>query len=440
MVDVSALARGGDLRTLQEHLADLTVPAVVDELERVDSFPRAVAFRTLPKDRARAVFEDLDPPLQRELVAELRDDGVAGLVAAMDPDDRAGLLDELPAGLASRLLSGLSAEEQEVTTALLGYPPESAGRRMTPAVLTLEPDQTVAEALEHVRRHGRRAETVYLMPVVGDGLCVAGVVSLRRLLFTDPSAGVADVMVEPITVRAEEDQEVAARLVRDHGLVALPVVDDEGRLLGVFTVDDAMRVLEAEESEDIARSGATEPLRRPYLSADLLGLVRSRILWLLVLIAAATLTVNVLEFFEDTLAEVVTLALFVPLLIGTAGNTGAQAATTVVRAMAVGDVRFSDLPRVVGREAVVGVLLGGALAVAGFLPAAFVAGPRIAVVLALALVAVCTLATAAGSFTPMVARRIGLDPAVVSAPFITTFVDATGLIVYFLIARAVLGV
>lgn len=439
MVDLSALARAGDLRTLQEHLGALTVPAVVDELERVESFPRAVAFRTLAKDRARAVFEDLDPPLQRELVAELRDDGVAGLVAAMDPDDRAGLLDELPAALASRLLSGLSAEEQEVTTALLGYPPESAGRRMTPAVMTLEPEQTVAEALERVRRHGRRAETVYLMPVLGDGLCVAGVVSLRRLLFTDPSVGVADVMVEAITVRAEEDQEVAARLVRDHGLVALPVVDDEGRLLGVFTVDDAMRVLEAEESEDIARSGATEPLRRPYLSADLLGLVRSRILWLLVLIAAATLTVNVLEYFEGTLAEVVTLALFVPLLIGTAGNTGAQAATTVVRAMAVGDVRFSDLPRVVGREAVVGLLLGGALAVAGFLPATFVAGPRIAVVLALALVAVCTLATAAGSFTPMVARRIGLDPAVVSAPFITTFVDATGLVVYFLIARAVLG-
>ncbi|MDP3966945.1 MAG: magnesium transporter [Nocardioides sp.] len=439
MVDVSVLARAGDVRALQEHLDELDVPAVVDELERVDSFSRAVAFRTLSKDRALAVFEDLDPPLQRELVAELRDDGVANLVAAMDPDDRAGLLDELPASVARRLLSGLSPAEQEVTTALLGYPPESAGRRMTPAVVTLDPAQTVAEALEHVRRQGRRAETVYLMAVVGSGRSVTGVVSLRRLLFTDPAVQVSQVMVEPITVRADEDQEVAARLVRDHGLVALPVVDDEGRLLGVFTVDDAMRVLEAEESEDIARSGGTEPLRRPYLSASVLGLMRSRILWLLVLIAAATLTVNVLEFFEDTLAEVVTLALFVPLLIGTAGNTGAQAATTVVRAMAVGDVRFSDLPRVVGREAAVGVLLGGALAVAGFLPATFVAGPQIALVLALALVAVCTLATAAGSFTPMVARRLGLDPAVVSAPFITTFVDASGLIVYFLIARAVLG-
>lgn len=439
-MDVAELARDGDLRALHEWQEGLSVREVVDEVERLDTFSRAVAFRALPKDRALEVFEDLDPPLQRELVEELRHEGVANLVAGMDPDDRAGLLDELPAGLASRLLSGLSAAEQDVTTALLGYPPESAGRRMTPEVVTLDPAQTVGEALEHVRLHGEDAETVYLLPVVAEGRCVAGVVSLRRLLFTDPSVEISTIMAEPVMVRAEQDQEVAARLVREHGLVALPVVDDEGRLLGVFTVDDAMRVLEDEESEDIARSGGTEPLRRPYLSVGMVGLVRSRILWLLVLIAAATLTVNVLEFFEDTLAEVVTLALFVPLLIGTAGNTGAQAATTVVRAMAVGDVRFADLPRVVGREAGAGVLLGSALAVVGFIPATFVAGSQIALVLALALVVVCTLATAAGSFTPMVARRLGLDPAVVSAPFITTFVDATGLIVYFLIARAVLGI
>jgi magnesium transporter len=265
------------------------------------------------------------------------------------------------------------------------------------------------------------------------------VVSLRRLLVTGDDVPVTEVMSEPITVAATEDQEAAARVVRDHGLVAVPVVDAEGRLLGVFTVDDAMRVLEDEESEDIARAGATEPLRRPYLTTTVMEIVRSRIVWLLVLIAAATLTVNVLEYFEDTLAEVVALALFVPLLIGTAGNTGAQAATTVVRAMAVGDVRFAELPRVVGREALVGVLLGASLACVGFIPASLVASSDIAIVLALALVVVCTLATTAGAFTPMIAKRIGLDPAVVSAPFITTFVDATGLVVYFLIARAVLG-
>jgi magnesium transporter len=439
MTDFATLAREGDLRSLREALCEYDVPGIVDELERLDDFSRAVAFRALPKDLALAVFEDLDPPLQRELIDELREEGVADLVLGLDPDDRASLVDELPAGVASRLLSGLSPKERVMTTTLLGYPPESAGRRMTPEVAHVLAGATVGEALEQVRRQEPEAETIYAIPVVGPGREVRGVVSLRRLFVTDDDVPVDGVMSEPITVAATEDQEVAARIVRDHGLVAVPVVDAEGRLLGVFTVDDAMRVLEAEESEDIARAGATEPLRRPYLTTTVMEIVRSRIVWLLVLIAAATLTVNVLEYFEDTLAQVVALALFVPLLIGTAGNTGAQAATTVVRAMAVGDVRFRELPRVVGRESLVGMLLGTSLAVVGFIPASIVAGSDIAIVLALALVVVCTLATTAGAFTPMIAKRIGLDPAVVSAPFITTFVDATGLVVYFLIARAILG-
>jgi magnesium transporter len=438
-VDIARLAELGDLAGLSEVLRELDVPTVVDELERLDSYERAVAFRALPKDRALATFEDLDPPLQRELIDELRDEGVSELVADLDPDDRANLLDELPAGIATRLLAGLSDAERAMTTSLLGYPPRSAGRRMTPRVVHVPPGATIGRALEIVRALEPGAETIYTIPVVGAGRSVDGVVSLRRLLVTDPEVLVREVMSDPVTVQATADQESVARVVRDHGLVAVPVVDAESRLLGIFTVDDAMRVLEEEVSEDIARSGGSEPLRRPYLTTRVVDLVRSRLVWLLVLIAAATLTVNVLDHFEDTLAEVVALALFVPLLIGTAGNTGAQAATTVVRAMAVGDVRFGELPRVVGRESAVGLLLGVTLGLVGLVPASLVAGTDIAVVLALALVVVCTLATTAGAVTPMVAQRMGLDPAVVSAPFITTFVDATGLVVYFLIAQAVLG-
>ncbi|KGM13911.1 magnesium transporter [Cellulomonas bogoriensis] len=439
MEDLSTLARAGDVRALRSALADLDVPAVVDELGRLDPIARAVTFRALPKDLSLAVFEDLDPAIQGELLEGLREDAVRDLIADLDPDDRASLLDELPAGVTARLLSGLDARERAMTTVLLGYPSRSAGRRMTPQVVSVPVSATVGQALEHVRRHEPDAETIYTLPVLGAGRRVEGVVSLRRLFVTDPGTAVREVMSDPVVVGAGEDQEHAARVVRDHGLVAVPVVDAEDRLLGVFTVDDAMRVLEHEESEDAARAAATEPLRRPYLSTTVLGLVRSRALWLLVLIAAATLTVNVLDHFEETLAQVVALALFVPLLIGTAGNTGAQAATTVVRAMAVGDVRFGDLPRVVGRECLTGLLLGLLLGAVGFVPATVVAGPQIALVLALALVAVCTLATTTGALTPMIARRVGVDPAVVSAPFITTFVDATGLIVYFLIAQAVLG-
>jgi magnesium transporter len=437
--DLAELARAGDLRALRASLAELDVPGVVDELERTDRTTRAVAFRSLRKDLALAVFEDLDPELQRELLDGLRAEAVTELLEDLDPDDRAGLLDELPAGVAQRLLQGLSPAERRMTTALLGYPAESAGRVMSPEVVAVPVRMSVGEALDHVRRAGRDAETVYVLPVVGDGLSVVGVVSLRRLFVTDDAMPVAEVMSEPIVVRASDDQERAARVVRDHGALAVPVVDEENRLLGLLTVDDAMRILEAEESEDLARTGASEPLSRPYLATTVLGLVQARIGWLLVLIVGATLTVNVLDAFEDTLSAVVALALFVPLLIGTGGNAGSQAATTVVRAMAVGDVRFADLPRVVGREVATGFLLGSALALLGFVPAALLVDRDVATVLALALVAVCTLATTAGSLTPMLAQRLGVDPAVVSAPFITTFVDATGLIVYFLVAQAVLG-
>ena len=439
MADLAPLARAGDVRALRSALSGLDVPGVVDELERLDAVSRAVAFRALPKDLALEVFEDLDPSLQSELIDGLRDDAVAELFAGLDPDDRAGLLDELPAGVATRLLSGLDPVERRMTTALLGYPPRSVGRRMSPQVVGIPAGLTVGAALEHVRRQEPDAETIYTLPVLGPGRRIEGVVSLRRLFVTDPAVPVADVVSEPVVVAADTDQETAARVVRDHGLVAVPVVDAEDRLLGLLTVDDAMRVLEDAESEDIARAGGAEPLRRPYLATRVVDLVRSRIIWLLVLIAAATLTVSVLDAFEETLTQVVALALFVPLLIGTAGNTGAQAATTVVRAMAVGDVRFRDLPRVVGRESVTGVLLGLCLAVVGAVPASLVAGADIALVLGLALVVVCALATTAGAFTPMIARRLGADPAVVSAPFITTFTDASGLVVYFLIARAVLG-
>jgi magnesium transporter len=439
VTDLAALARAGDVRGLRAALAGHDVPGVVDELERRDPLTRAVAFRSLPKGQALAVFEDLDPALQAELLDGLRAEATADLLTALDPDDRVGLLDELPATVAHQLLQGLDERERAMTTALLGYPAESAGRRMSPQVVTVPAELSVGQALAHVRHHEPDAETIYVLPVVAAGRCVVGVVSLRRLFVSDPALPVTEVMSEPIVVRADDDQELAARVVRDHGAVAVPVVDREGRLLGVFTVDDAMRVLEHEESEDIARTGGAEPLARPYLATSVLDLVRSRVGWLLVLIVAATLTVNVLDHFEDTLAEVVALALFVPLLIGTGGNAGAQAATTVVRAMAVGDVRFADLARVVGREVLTGALLGSVLAVVGFGPAVLFVDAGVAVVLSSALVVVCTLATTAGSLTPMLAKRLGVDPAVVSAPFITTFVDTTGLIVYFLIAQAVLG-
>lgn len=428
-----------DLLQLRDRLQELSVAQIVDELGRLDPHHRALTYRMLSKGRAVAVFEALELPLQRELLGDLREDSILELFAELDPDDRAELVDELPAGVATRLLRGLSPDEQRLTTALLGYPADSAGRRMSPQVVAIRRGATVQQALEQVREGGADAETIYMVAVLGEGRRLDGVVSLRRLFFSEPGLLVDSVMARPVSVLAGDDQETAARVILDNRLVAAPVVDAEQRLLGVLTVDDALRVLEREQEEDVARSGGTLPLRRPYLSVGVFALVRSRIAWLLVLVVAATLTVRVLDHFESVLDEVVTLALFVPLLIGTGGNAGSQAATTVVRAMAVGDVRPGDVLRVVGREVLTGLLLGVALTAVGFLPAVIFAGVDVALVLAITVLAVCTLATTAGSIIPIAARKLGVDPAVVSAPFISTFVDATGLIVYFLVARAVLG-
>lgn len=432
--------RPHDLEDLQHRIASMDTQEVVDELGRLGDQRRAVAFRLLPKGRAVEVFEDLDPSIQAELVEALRSEATAEIFAALDPDDRASLLDELPAGVAARLLGGLGPDERALTTALLGYPEDSAGRRMSPRVASVRRGTSVAGALEALRRAGDDVETIYTVPVLGAGRVVEGVVSLRRLLVSDPDALVEDVMSPAVTVEATDDQEHAANVVRDGGYVAVPVVDHERRLLGVLTVDDAMRILEAEDDEDSARVGGSEPLRRPYLTVSVLGLVRARVVWLLLLIVAASLTVGVQSYFEAELDAVVALALFIPLLIGTGGNAGSQAATTVVRALAVGDVRRGDLLRVVGREMLTGLLLGTVLAAVGFGPAAWVAGVSIAQVLAITVVGVCVLATTVGSSVPILARRVGIDPAIVAAPFISTFVDTLGLVIYFSVAKVVLGI
>ncbi|PFG40027.1 magnesium transporter [Georgenia soli] len=435
-------------RTLREQrvadlagvLAPLTVPDVVAVLERLPGRDRAVVYRLLPKEQALEVFEALDPTLQGELVRGLQDEDVAGVFARLGPDDRVSLLDELPATVASRLLRGLVPAERELTAVVLGYPARSIGRRMSPGYVTVHPGDTVPEALARVRSRIDDAETVYTVPVVDDGRRLVGVVSLRDLMRSEPtSVRVEDLMRAPYAVPAASDAEAAARRCADLKLLALLVVDEEERLVGILTVDDALRILEEAESEDQARIGGSEPLRRPYLATPVRAVVRSRVVWLLVLGVGATLTVRVLEAFEATIAQMVVLSVFIPLLIGTGGNTGNQAATTITRALALGDVRPRDVGRVLAREARTGASLGLVLGAAGFVLASLFYGAAVGAVIGITLLAVCTLAAAVGGVMPLAARRLGADPAVFSNPFITTFVDAAGLVIYFLVARAVLG-
>ncbi|GAB2807140.1 magnesium transporter [Streptomyces daliensis] len=435
----SALERH-DLRDAQHWLGENPPHLIADELARMDTVDAVVAFRLLDKDQAITVFEELEPVDQQAVLMGLRDVAFRELVEGMDPDDRVRMLREAPAKVAQRVLAGLSAHERRMTAALLGYPEGSVGRYMTPETVSLNQDLTVEQALERVRARGEHAETVYTLPVVDDGRRLTGIVELRELVLSPPDRTVADLVVtEAPRAHATDPAEDASRLMRETNVLDLPVVDSENRLLGLLTIDDAVEVIEAADTEDVARQSGSAPWAGHYMAATVWQLARYRVVWLLLLLLAATLTVSVTQAFEGTLEQVTQLAMFIPLLIGTGGNTGAQAATAAVRALAVGEVRGSDLLAVIWRECRVGLALGALLAVLALGVGSLFVGPDIAVVVAVALVIICGWAATVGGAMPLLAKRLRIDPAVVSAPMVTTLVDATGLVIYFLTARAVLG-
>lgn len=439
-----------DLAAIEATVHDMSPADLVRVLEREDPDDRAIIYRLLPRELALEVFERFSRGMRADLLTGLRDEHVVGVFEHLDPDDRAALVDELPASVSAKLFSGLSDKERKLTAPMLGYPPGTIGRHMSTEYVRVRPDMTAAEAIAHVRAAGAEAETVYLLMVVGDSRKLEGVVGLRDLIFAlddralgDGAGGepvtVRDLMKKPESVTASDDAEDAARrAVRTTHLVT-PVVDEEDRLIGILTIDDANRIIDRADQEDAARAGASEPLDRPYLITSVGTLVRSRVVWLLVLALSAILTVQVLEMFEDALAAVVTLSLFIPLLTGTAGNTGSQAATTVTRALAVGEVRLRDTWKVAWREVRVGLTMGVLLGLIGAVVAGLVYGMDFGLIIGLTLVSICTIAATVGGIMPMIARAIKADPAVFSTPFISTFCDASGLIVYFLIAKAVLG-
>ncbi|MFD4402265.1 magnesium transporter [Nocardia sp. NPDC058499] len=424
------------------HWLDNHPPHVIaDELARMDAVEAGVAFRLLDKDLALAVFEELEPVDQQQILQGLRDQTFRELVEGMAPDDRARMLREAPAKVAKKVLAGLSPRDRRMTAALLGYPEGSVGRYMSPEVVAIPGTLSVADALRIVRVKGENAETVYTLPVVDAGRRLQGIVELRELVLTGPDTMVADLVVtEPAFVRATDSAEKAARLMRETNDINLPVVDSEDRLVGLLTIDDAVEVIEAADSEDVAKQAGSAPWEGHYMAAGVFQLARYRALWLMLLLVAATLTVSVTGFFETTLEQAAQLALFIPLLIGAGGNAGAQAATACVRAVAVGEVRGGDLFKVIWRECRVGLVLGGMLSVVGLVIGGLFVGPKVAVVVGITLILICAWAATIGGTMPLLAKRLRIDPAVVSAPMVTTLVDATGLIIYFTTAKLVLGI
>ncbi|WBL19063.1 magnesium transporter [Citricoccus sp. NR2] len=436
--------RKGDWSRAGALLREFSAPHVERFLDRTDPKDVPVVFRLLDKDVAVDVFAAIEPRQQRDLIEGLQDDDVQELFGQLQASGQARLLDEMPAEVAQQLLASLPGSQRDSAGTVLGYPAGSVGRRMRPVLIELRSEWTVAEALDAIREADipeRRQRFIARLPVVAHAHQLQGMIELSRLVTADQGATIESLMdADVLAVLATEDDETAARLCAEHDLLALPVTDETHRIVGLLTVDQAFDILEEEESEDSQRAGGSTPLAQPYLSTPVKRLFRARIVWLLVLAIGAILTVQVLEVFEETLETMVVLSLFVPLLIGTGGNTGNQAATTVTRALALGDVRPRDVVRVLRRELLVGLSLGATLGSLGLLVAGLVYSWSLGAVIGSTLLAVCTLAASVGSLMPLLAKKIGVDPAVFSNPFISTVVDALGLIVYFLIARLILGI
>lgn len=407
------------------------------------------AFRALDRGEADDFFLDLDTRDQAELLASLPDRERRLWIRLLPPDDAADLIQYVPEDARASLMAELDPVTRREVAALLAYAEDAAGGLMNPRFARLRPDMTVDEAISYLRRQALEVAIIYYAYVLDPGQRLLGVVSFRELFTADPSRLVRDVMRSSfISVSEGTDQERIAQLIREYRLLAVPVVDAEGRMKGVVTADDIAEVMEEEASEDFQKVGGMEALDEPYLRIRLGSMLRKRGGWLAALFLGETLTATAMSYFEEELARAVVLATFVPLIISSGGNSGSQAATLVIRAMAVGEVRLRDWWRVMRRELATGLALGSLLAAIGFTRiviwhAAWEVYGRhyllIAATVAVSLLGVVLLGTIAGSMLPFLLRKMGVDPASASAPFVATLVDVSGLVIYFTAASAILA-
>ncbi len=413
---------------------------IADAIEGLPEAQQAIAFRLLPKDEAAEVYEYLDSSVQQILIEDFKRQDVLNIVERMSPDDRARLFDELPAKVVRRLLEQLSPEERQATALLLGYEPGTAGRIMTPKYIQLKENFTVSRALERIRDLADITETIYYLYVTDANRRLTGIVSLRDLVTAQPHQTVGEIMTrDVIFVNTDTDQEEVAHLIQRYDFLAVPVVDREQRLVGIVTVDDVLDILEEEVTEDIYTLGGVQSGGDDYFQTNLLTVARRRVVWLLVLLLTNTLTSAVIRSQDDILAQVVALAAFIPLLIGTGGNVGAQSSTVVIRGINTDKLRLREAFAIVKREAIAGMLLGLMLGAIVTLWAYFLQGSLlVAIAVGISLWAISVLASISGAALPFLFQAIGFDPALMSAPFITTAVDVLGVFIYFSVARFML--
>ncbi|MBX9780803.1 MAG: magnesium transporter [Chitinophagaceae bacterium] len=430
-----------DTLEIREFLNDQNISDVADLINKFPEYEARI-IANMSIHRAASVFKILDIAQQKDIVKELPSSKTAELLNELPADDRTDFFEELPKAALRDLIKLLDPEERKITLALLGYPEDSVGRLMTPDYVYVYAYNTVAEVLETIRKYARNSETVDVIYVITENGELVDDVRIRDIILASPEKRVDEIIDgRVVSLHVTDDQENAAQIFKMNNRVALPVVDENNILLGIVTIDDMLWVANEEFSEDMQKMGGTEALDEPYLDIPLFKLFRKRIGWLVVLFLGEMLTATAMGYFEDEIAKAVVLALFVPLIISSGGNSGSQASTLIIQAMAVGEITLSDWWRVLRRELLSGLLLGSVLGMIGFIRVAVwhsiipnVYGPHwmmIGSAVGFSLIGVVLWGTLSGSMLPIFLKKLGADPAVSSAPFVATLVDVTGLIIYF---------
>ena len=426
-----------ELRAL---VSDWPAPETAELLLGMDKSDRVLLFRFLPRPVSTEVFAHLSTESQVSLVKELTDEETRQILANLEPDDRTHLLEEMPGRATQRLLNLLSPEDLVEARKLLGYPEESVGRLMTPDYVAVRAEWTIERSLEHIRKVGKGLDSIATVYVTDPHWKLLDEIELQQFVLAAPTDRVNALMDRSVaTLSPYSDREEAVGLMGKYDLVALPVVDSGGVLLGVVAVDDVMDVAEEEATEDFQKSAAVEPLKMSYEGAGVWSLYRKRIPWLALLVLVNLAASSVIAAYEETLSATIALVFFIPLLIGSGGNAGAQAATLMVRALATGDVREKQWPRTLLKELAVGGTLGVTMGAAAWFFGVIRGGLDIAVVVGLAMLAIVVAANTIGVVLPFLLSRLGIDPAVASSPLITSIADVAGLVIYFWLASTLLG-
>ncbi len=437
--EVEKLLSQKDYKTIKSMFKEMLPYDIAELLHNVRDKNVILLFRLIPSDKVSDVFSELDPSLQKYILSNFADKEIKHLILELEPDDRTSLFEELPGRLTQKILNFLPEQERRDALKLLGYPEDSVGRLMTPDYVAVRPHWTVAKCFDHIRKYGYDAETIDIIYVVDDNWKLMDDIPIRRFILAESNQRVEDIMdYSFICISAYEDQEKAYELVKKYNLTVLPVVDRDGVLLGIVTIDDLIDIQEKEVDEDFQKTSAILPIEGTYLFSSPLTLYKKRAGWLLILLVADFLSSSVIAHFQSAIKAVIALAFFIPVLIDSGGNIASQSSTLVIRALATGELTIKDWFDVVKKELFTGMMIGITLGLILYIRGFFWrGGPVIGMVVGISMVGISVWSNLLGSLLPIILTKFNMDPAVISSPLLTTVIDSTGLIIYFTVAKFV---